>query len=106
MAQKLVWILMACVVLVPLRSAPAQAAEEKEIQRLVKQLASDDFQQREAATKRLTEIGEPALGALEHAQIGDDPEVRTRAEDIVAAIEIKLYPELILRGHGSTVWRV
>ena len=85
MAQQLACVIIACLVLVSVRSLPAQAPEKEEINRLIEQLASDDFQQREAATKRLTEIGEPALGALEHAQTGDDPEVRTRAEDIITA---------------------
>src|SRR5437868_3547944 len=41
---------------------PAGAADpDTEIACLVKQLSSDRFKERQAATKRLTEIGEPAL---------------------------------------------
>ena len=101
--MRLACVFVVCLVLAPLWSPRALAADQKEIARLIKRLASSDFQAREAATKRLTEIGEPALGALEHAKTGDDPEVRTRAEDIITVIEIKLNPELILRGHTSSV---
>src|SRR5829696_7541095 len=108
MAQKLGWILMACVVLVPLRSLPAQAPEAKVIERLVKQLASDHFQDRETASKQLVEIGEPALAALEQAKTSDDPEVRVRAQEVAEAISIaidnKLYgKELVLAGHTNHV---
>ena len=40
------------------------------------------------------------------AQTSDEPEVRSRAEEVITVIENKLYPELILRGHGASVWRV
>jgi hypothetical protein len=36
---------------------------DAEIEHLIKQLGDSDFRTREAATKRLSEIGEPALGA-------------------------------------------
>src|SRR5205807_10511606 len=66
----------------------------------------DDFQKREAATNRLEEIGEPALDAVSKARTSSDPEVRCRARDIVAVIEARLYPELVLTGHTGEVWRV
>ena len=74
-------------------------------ERLVKQLGGGTFKEREAATKRLTEIGEPALDALYKALTSGDAEVRRRAENIVAAIGSKLYGELLcLRGHMDAVW--
>src|SRR5437868_5179569 len=77
---------------------------EAEIARLVRQLGDDDFDQREAASKRLEEIGEPALDALGKAMASHDPEVRRRSTDIVAVIENKLYgPELCLTGHTGHV---
>src|SRR5438552_3974190 len=88
------WLTAVCVSL-PLVS-PVAAEDDKEIDRLVKQLGDDDFKKREAATKRLTEIGEPALDAVTKATTSDDAEVRHRAEDILAVIENKLWPELIL----------
>src|SRR5262249_18074290 len=85
----------------------AVAPDDTEVERLIKQLGSDKFKEREAATKRLHEIGEPALDALHKAQTSADEEVRHRAEKIVAAIETKLYVELLgLSGHTSAVWSV
>src|SRR4051812_26915778 len=59
--------------LVPVRAADA---DDREIQRLVRQLGSNRFRERQAAAKRLEEIGEPALGALQKAT--DTLEVRRR----------------------------
>jgi hypothetical protein len=80
----------------------ADDSSNAELARLIKQLGHDDFEKREAAKKGLAEIGEPALGALNKAQTSNEPEVRFRAEEIITVIEIKLYPELILRGHTSS----
>src|SRR5436309_12997666 len=78
-------------------------SDDTEIARLVRQLGDDEFQQREAATTRLKEIGEPALDAVTKATTSSDPEVRRRAEQIVAVIEDKVYPELVLTGHTNAV---
>src|ERR1051326_1248914 len=88
----------------PFVPAVADDPDDKEIARLVKQLGSSDFRMRDEATKRLTEIGEPALDALGKAT--GTLETRRRAEQIVAVIENKLWPELLLTGHTKTVWRV
>ena len=80
---------------------------ETEVPRLVRQIGSDEFDKREEATARLKEIGESALGALHKAMMSQDAEVRRRAEDIVAAVENKLYgPELLLTGHMGALWKV
>jgi WD40 repeat protein len=105
--MRLAWVFIVCLVLLPLRSLPAQAPE-KEIKRLVEQLASDSFQVREAAAKQLEEIGEPALAALARAKTSDDPEVRVRAQEVAeaisAAIDNKLYgKELVLTGGSVSV---
>src|SRR5438445_10660003 len=122
--------------MLPFVPAVADDPDDKEIARLVKQLGSSDFRMREAATKRLTEIGEPAVDALVRAmntndlearrraeailtEIGEpaldalrkaatsnDVETRRRAEQIVAAIENKLYPELRLTGHTGSLHSV
>ena len=76
------------------------APDDAEIARLVKQLDDDEFDKREDATARLKEIGEPALDAVTTAATSSDPEVRRRAEGIVAAIEDKLYREPRLIGHS------
>lgn len=116
--------------------SPVAAEDDKEIDRLVKQLSSDKYKEREAATRRLAEVGEPVVDALVRAmksndqellcraeavltKIGEpalvavtkaagssDPEVSRRAEQIVAVLENKLYPELVLTGHTAEVRRV
>src|SRR5438105_15751567 len=50
--------------ILPFVPAVADDPDDKEIARLLKQLGSSDFRMRDAATKRLEEIGEPALDAL------------------------------------------
>jgi hypothetical protein len=71
---------------------PVVAADpEAEIARLVKQLGDDDFDQREAATKRLAEIGEPALDTLRKAAASsNDAEIRARVARLIAAITARL----------------
>src|SRR5437762_2872147 len=85
---------------------PIRLGAEAEVNRVIKQLGDDDFDKREAATKRLEEIGEPALDALHKATTSEDAEVRRRAEDIVAVVEDRLYPELCLTGHTGELWSV
>src|SRR5437868_6951584 len=68
--------------MLPFVPAVADDPDDAEIARLVKQLGSDKFKEREAATKRLKEIGEPALDALGKAT--GTLEMRRRAEQIVA----------------------
>src|SRR5438552_2008573 len=83
------WIAFLMFVL-PFIPVVAADPDDAEIARLVKQLGDDDFYKREAASKRLAEIGEPAFDALHKAETSDDLEVRHRAENIVAVIEDKL----------------
>ena len=115
----------------PFVSAVADDPDDKELAGLVKQLGNSDFRMRDAATKRLKElgepaadalvrammtndvearrraeailmeIGEPALDALIRAAKSDDVEARRRAEQVIAVLENKLYPELRLTGHTS-----
>lgn len=55
------------------------------IARLIRQLGDDVFAKREAASKELDAIGEPALDALRKAG-ADDAEVRRRAERLITSI--------------------
>src|SRR5947209_212661 len=88
-------------------AAPAASPREDEVGRLVRQLGSDLFAEREDASRRLQALGEPALEALHRAADSDDPEVRRRARDLVAVIERGLYGELRrFEGHTRPVWRV
>jgi hypothetical protein len=66
------------------------AATPADIERLIKQLGDDDFDKREAASRALEAIGEPAREALLRAAIDrDDAEVRRRAEKLAKALELK-----------------
>jgi uncharacterized protein (TIGR03067 family) len=53
------------------------------VARLVDQLGHKEFAKREAASKELQAIGEPARDALMKAAAGADPEVRRRAQKIL-----------------------
>ena len=95
----LAWVLL----LFPLVAVVAGTPSDEEIERLVKMLGSNRFQERQEATQRLTEIGEPALAAL--CRVTDPLEVRRRAEGIIAITEHKLHGQpLVLSGHRSHVY--
>src|SRR5215813_7196576 len=69
------------------RRAVADVPDDREIARLVRQLGSDKFKERQEASRRLKEIGAPALDALYQAMSSSDTELRHRAEAILAVIE-------------------
>jgi hypothetical protein len=69
---------------------PAPAAEKadpEQVAKLIEKMGSGDFEDREKATEQLDGIGVPALEALRKASKSEDPEVRRRAEELVAKIE-------------------
>jgi hypothetical protein len=80
----------------PARPAPptAQAAR---IDRLIVDLGSEQFPEREAAIKELARIGPPALGALRKAARHPDLEVRTRVAKLLPAIEHRAEVDALLR---------
>jgi WD40 repeat protein len=91
----------------PFVPAVADDPDDKEIARLVKQLSSDVFKDREASRKRLEEIGEAALPTLEKAKSNGDIEQRRRAAAIMTVIEDRLYVEKRrLVGHTGHVWSI
>ena len=95
------WIALLSLVLpfVPAVAAPDDAG----IARLVKQLGDDDFDQREAASKALTKVGEPALEVLRKAAASSgDVEVRHRAGQLIEAIENDL--PYLFNGKDLTGW--
>jgi hypothetical protein len=81
------------------------------IERLIKQLGSEKFSEREAASKALEEAGEDALPALRNAKDNRDPEVRRRAVALAKAIirrlraqaEIAPKPLMSLYGRNSKI---
>src|SRR5262245_52352327 len=76
---------------------PVEAAE---VERLLAQLGSESFAERQAASRRLDLLGEPVLAALKRAVKSDDIEVRRRADELIQRIERRLFGELAtLIGH-------
>lgn len=65
------------------------ALAEEDLAALVRDLGSEDFAAREAATLRLAEIGEPARELLEQARSSVDAEVQMRASKILAMLDAR-----------------
>lgn len=59
----------------------------------MKDLSNDQFRVRENATRRIWEIGDQALPALQEAADGEDPETAYRARELVRKIELHLTPD-------------
>ena len=70
--------------------APPEDVErsKKAIRALVRQLGDDSYKKRQAASKRLTAIGEPALPELRRVLNSPDPEVTYRLKGMIRAIMI------------------
>jgi hypothetical protein len=74
--------------------------DDKDIERLVKQLGSDEFKEREAASNALNKIGKPALIALQKAtKDSGDAEIRSRATKLIKAMENDLARPIDLGPH-------
>lgn len=78
----------------PSASKPSskKAADAAEIARLIHQLGSDDFTEREAASNALDALGETALPALRKAQDNSDLEIRRRAAHLVKVLTERRAP--------------
>src|SRR5690242_6920522 len=84
----------------------AEQADADQVTRLIRQLGSDQFRERQQASTELEAIGEPAWEALADAAArSDDPEVRRRARQLVRAIESRRELHRFL-GHTEPVHRV
>src|SRR3954468_16484994 len=82
-----------------LAAVPGRAEEKTDsqaIEKLVQQLASGRFAEREKAQKKLEEIGMPALAALKKAVETGDPETKRRAGDLVSKLEKQLQTTKVL----------
>jgi hypothetical protein len=88
-------------------SEPPAKAEPKGpgIERLIKQLGSDSYAEREAASKALEAAGEVALPALEKAVNHPDIEIRRRAARLREAVRSRLEAEALaaVKRLGGTV---
>jgi WD40 repeat protein len=85
---------------VPVRPTAPAAPDGATAKRLIRQLGSDQFDERAAAARELEKIGEPAADALRAAAASADPEVRRRAEDVLRAIYA---PIRTFEGHTDQV---
>jgi hypothetical protein len=75
--------------------APAQTGQAP-VTRLIAQLGSKHFKEREAATQALDALGAPVLTALRQAAQAKDPEVRHRAEILAEQIQKRVETAQIL----------
>src|SRR5262245_36869004 len=90
--------------LVPLRGGNDKKGPDAErVAQLIRQLGDDDFRKREAASKQLTAIGEPALPALKTAASDADAEIRRRAKRIIQTITGRLAGDEQKRLEGTWV---
>jgi hypothetical protein len=68
------------------REAEPTRPDDKAIEALIRQLGAEEFADREAATKRLTELAGQARAALEKATRSTDAEIANRARGILATL--------------------
>jgi hypothetical protein len=74
----------------------AQLEEVDQVARLIRQLGSEQYSEREAASRQLDSVGPDCLEALRQATRDDDAEVRRRAAELVARIEQRLENQKLL----------
>jgi WD40 repeat protein len=76
-----------------------------DVPQMIEQLGSEEFYERQAASRVLGQVGEPALPALRKAAVeSDDWEVRKRAGQLVVSIENRVCCEVCrLTGHEGPV---
>jgi tetratricopeptide (TPR) repeat protein len=85
----------------PNKNEPARAKppDAELVNKLIQQLGSSRYPEREAARKQLEAIGEPALDALRKAaKSSPDIETRRRVEQLVDRLELKILDKLVKDG--------
>jgi hypothetical protein len=65
-------------------------AHAEQVQRLIRQLGSTKYAERQAASQQLLELGATALKALQDARLSEDLEVRLRARQLVLQLQRRL----------------
>ena len=83
-------VLTAVLLLAPTLSLALAQPEPVSIDRLVEQLGSVHFAEREAASRALNTLGEPALAVLRRARSSPDAEISRRAKQLVTQIDGRL----------------
>jgi uncharacterized protein (TIGR03067 family) len=82
--------LLACLIFLLALPTQAEPSAPGEVDRLIRQLGSPNFREREAASERLRALGEAAVDALrEAAENNPDAEIRLRADGLLAALGTK-----------------
>jgi WD40 repeat protein len=84
--------------------APVAPPDQEEIRRLIVQLGSSRYKDREVASKKLEAIGEPAWYPLCKAAASPDLETRRRAQKLVQAIGKRLFVEVRHFGGQGGYW--
>lgn len=93
------WLVGVALVLAAAAPVPG-TSDDTDIARLVLQLGSDTFKEREAATSALEKAGKRALKALRTAATdSDDAEIRSRSARLVRAIQDSLVRHIDLGPH-------
>src|SRR6516162_9138639 len=64
-----------------------ETADAGKINKLIEQMGSGTFAEREKATRELDAIGVPALEALRKAATSEDAEIKRRAQELLSGIE-------------------
>jgi uncharacterized protein (TIGR03067 family) len=77
---------------------------EKEMKRLIDQLGSNQFTDREQATEKLFKLGKSALPSLKEAAKSPDAEIRRRAQQLVERISAPDLEKELAKLRGT--WRV
>jgi uncharacterized protein YjbI with pentapeptide repeats len=98
----LVIIGVALLLALPPSQRSSAAPDSERIQRLIEQLGSGSFTERESAMQSLLEIGKPALPALFKAACGDDLEIRRRAKALIPKIDTEV---TALQARGAILHR-
>jgi hypothetical protein len=87
-------LLLLLPVAVSVAGGPAAA---KRVAVLIARLGSEEFAEREAAGRELSELGPQALDALRQAARCDDPEIARRARALVAQVEKRIATDRLLQ---------
>ncbi|MGE3807550.1 MAG: WD40 repeat domain-containing protein [Gemmataceae bacterium] len=97
--------MLAMMLSLTLAAEPGRELIHPPLQPLIAKLGSERFAEREAASRALLDVGEPALSALLQASLdAQDLETRRRAEQLFSRIERECSePALTLRGHDDAV---
>jgi uncharacterized protein (TIGR03067 family) len=91
--------LLACTLI-----SSAVCAEGADIDRLIEQLGSNSFAEREAAAKKLEAVGQPALEALLRTAHHQDAEIRRRVERLLVSLQAQFHREQHKKLAGS--WKL